>query len=55
MVHKHIFNLFVRGKTIACLQSGFVQGDSTVNQRVSIYDIFCKALGEGKEVRSVFF
>ena len=37
------------------LKSGFVQGDSTVNQLVSIYDTFCKALDENKEVRSVFF
>ena len=33
------------------LQSGFVPGDSTVNQLVDIYNIFCKALDEGREVR----
>ena len=53
IVHKHIFNLSLRNKTITCLQSGIVQGGSTVNHIVSIYDTFFKALDEGKEVRSV--
>ena len=29
-------------------------GDSTVNQLVDIYNTFCKALDEGKEVRAIF-
>ena len=29
-------------------------GDSTVSQLVDIYNTFCKALDEGKEVRAVF-
>ena len=36
------------------MQSGFVSGDSTVNQFVDIYKMFCKALDDGKEVRTVF-
>ena len=28
----------------------FMPGDSTVNQLVDVYDTFCKALDEGKEV-----
>ena len=36
------------------LQSGFVPGDSTVNQLVDIYNTFCKALDNGLEVRAVF-
>ena len=39
---------------MSCLQSGFVSGDSTVNQLADIYNTFCKALDEGKEVRAVF-
>ena len=39
---------------IRCLQSGFVPGNSTVNQLVDIYNTFCKALDEEKEVRAVF-
>ena len=36
------------------LQSGFIPGDSTVNQLTFLYDTFCKALDSGKEVRVVF-
>ena len=36
------------------LQSGFVPGDSTVNQLVDIYNTFCHSLDQGKEVRAVF-
>ena len=39
---------------ITCLQSGFSPGDSTVNQLVDIYNTFCKALDDGKEVRAIF-
>ena len=54
IIHKYIFNFFNDNQVITCLQSGFVPGDSTVNQLVEIYNIFCKALDEGKEVRAVF-
>jgi hypothetical protein len=50
----HIFNFFVVNNTITSLQSGFVPNDSTTNQLVSIYNTFCKALDDGKEVRAVF-
>ena len=54
IVHKHVFN-FCRDKSIiSTLQSGFVPGDSTVNQLTDIYNTFCKALNEGKEVRAIF-
>ena len=53
-IHKHVFNFFRDHKIITSLQSGFVPGDSTVNQLVDIYNTFCKALEEGKEVRAVF-
>ena len=39
---------------ITSLQSGFVPADSTVNQLIDIYNTFCKALDEGKEVRAIF-
>ena len=39
---------------ITTLQSGFVPGDSTVNQLIDIYNTFCRALDEGKEVRAIF-
>ena len=49
-----MFNFLLDRHAITCLQSGFVPGDSTVNQLVDIYNTFCKALDEGKEVRAVF-
>ncbi|MEW8548517.1 MAG: reverse transcriptase family protein [Candidatus Thiodiazotropha sp.] len=54
IIHKHIFNFFKQQNVITCLQSGFVPGDSTTNQLVEIYNTFCKALDEGKEVRAIF-
>ena len=40
--------------SITSLQSGFVPGDSTVNQLIDIYNTFCKALDDSKEVRAIF-
>ena len=54
IVHKHMFNFFLNQHAITCLQSGFIPGDSTVNQLVDIYNTFCKALDDGKEVRAIF-
>ena len=39
---------------LTTLQSGFISGDSTVNQLVDIYNSFCKAIDEGKELRALF-
>ena len=54
VVHKYVFNFCRDNAIISSLQSGFVAEDSTVNQLVDIYNTFCKALDEGKEVRAVF-
>ena len=54
LVHKYVFNFFRDNDIITSLQSGFVPGDSTVNQLIDIYNTFCKALDEGKEVRAIF-
>ena len=54
LVHKHIFNFFLENNTITAFQSGTVQGDSTVNQLIQMYDTFCHAIDEGKEIRAVF-
>ena len=53
IVHKHVYN-FLNDHVITTLQSGFVPGDSTVNQLIDIYKTFCQALDEGKEVRAIF-
>ena len=52
-VHKHVFSFFRDNSIISTLQSGFVPGDSTVTQLTDIYNTFCKALDEGKEVRTI--
>ena len=36
------------------MQSGFIPKDSTINQLTFLYDKFCQALDDGKEVRVVF-
>ena len=54
IVFKYLLNFFRDHQVITTLQSGFIPGDSTVNQLVDIYNTFCKALDEGKEVRAVF-
>lgn len=54
IIYKHGFNFFRDHQTITAMQSGFIPGDSTVNQLVAIYNTFCKALDEVKEVRAIF-
>ena len=41
-------------RVLTTLHSGFISGDSTVNQLVDIYNSLCKAVDEDKEVRAVF-
>ena len=53
-MHKYVFNFLNDHHVITTLQSGFVPGDSTVNQLVDIYNTFCRALDAGKEVRAIF-
>ena len=54
IVHKHVFNYFQDNNILTVLQSGFVPGDSTVNQLPDLYNTFCKSLDDSKEVRAVF-
>ena len=45
----------LRGNNILTpLQSRFIPGNSTVNQLTFLYNTFCHALDEGKEIRVVF-
>ena len=53
-MHKHVFNFLNANSVITFLQSGFVPGDSTVNQLVDIYNTFSKALDDGLEVKAIF-
>ena len=54
VVHKHLFNNIRDHEISSALHSGFIPGDSTVNQLVDIYNTFCKSLDKGKEARAVF-
>ena len=54
LVFKHLFNHFRDNNILTSLQSGFIPGDSTVNQLTYLYNTFCCALDDGKEVRVVF-
>ena len=54
-VYKYVYNFLRDNSFISPLQSGFTPGDSTVNQLLDLYNTFCKALDEGKEIRIIFF
>ena len=54
IVFKHLYNHFLANEILTPLQSGFIPGDSTVNQLTFLYDTFCKALDSGLEVRVIF-
>ena len=53
-VHKHLTNYFIENNVKTPYQSGFVGGDSTVNQLLYLSNEFSKALDEGREIRVVF-
>ena len=55
LIFKCVHNYLVDTRFFTPFQSGFTPNDSTTNQLLYIYDTFCKALDEGKEVRAVFF
>jgi hypothetical protein len=55
LVFKRIYNFFLDNNFLSPFQSGFIPGDSPVNQLTFIYNSFCKAIDEGKEIRAIFF
>jgi hypothetical protein len=54
IIFKHIFNHFREHFLLSIWQSEFIPGSSTVTQLIEIYDQFCKAIDDRKEVRVVF-
>ena len=54
LVFKEVFNYLRDNDLITMHQSGFMPGDSTVHQLTYLYDLFCKALNDKKDVRLVF-
>ena len=55
IMFKHMFNFFRDTQFFTPSQSGFMPGDSTVNQLSYLYNTFCHALDNGLEVRVIFF
>lgn len=53
-IHKYLYNHVISNKLLTPFQSGFIKGDSTINQLTFLYNDISKALDEGKEVRAVF-
>ena len=53
MVFKRLFSLLQENNVLTSFQSGFIPGDSSVNQLIFLYSVFCKAFDDGLEVRSV--
>ena len=54
LVFKHLYNYVKDNILISLHQSDFTSGDSTFYQLLYLYDTFCKALDEKKDVRIVF-
>ena len=52
-IHKIMFNYVISNDLITSYQSGFIKGDSTVNQLTFLYNEICQALDGGNEVRAV--
>ena len=54
LMFKHLFNHLQENRFLTSVQSGFMLGDSTVNQLTFLYNIFCQAVDANKEIRVVF-
>ena len=54
-IQKRIFRFLEDNHIINPCQSGFVPGDSTVYQLLSIYDDFCKSLDNHISTQAIFF
>ena len=54
IIFKHLFNFLRDNDKISLKQSGFIPGDSTVNQLVHLYHLFAEALDNKKDIRITF-
>ena len=55
LVFNYLFNLLHDNNFLTPVQSGFIPGDSTINQLTYLYNSICEAVDHGKEVRCIFF
>lgn len=54
-VHKHIFHFLKQNDIITDSQSGFMPGDSTVNQLLCTYNYLCEQYDQSVTTQSIFF
>ena len=52
-IHKHVYN-FLQYNIITQSQSGFIPGDSTVNQLLCIYNDLCSSFDKGITTQAVY-
>ena len=55
IIFKHVYNYLNDNDFFTPWQSGFMPGDSTVNQVSCLYNHICKALDDGLKFRVLFF
>ena len=55
IIYKHAFNYLIEIRFFTPSQSGFLPGDSTINQLIFLYNKTCKALDESLEIRFILF
>jgi len=55
LIFKRQFSFRQENNVLTSFQSGFIPGDSSVSNLTCLYNVFCKVLDDGLEVRSVFF
>ena len=53
-IHKHVYDFLKAHTIIAPLQSGFIPGDSTVNQLLSTYHELCTSFDKGVTTQVVY-
>ena len=54
LVFQYLYNHLTDNNILTSLQSGFMPGDSTLNQLTYLYNTNCQALDQGREVCAVF-
>ena len=53
-IHKHVYNFLQYNNIITQSQSGFIRGDSTVNQLLCIYNDLCSSFDKGITAQAVY-
>ena len=54
LIYNEMYSFFIENDLISSNQSGFKQGDSCINQLLSITHDICQSIDEGYEVCDVF-